>query len=239
MRMNLVTISMLPGVRKVDRHAENLSADDRRVIDVIYAELHNSISLSEIYIVPSDFDPHKVDAKTGKPQEPIFMFDGKNLGAGDSVIAEAQAAEKVKPEEYGLLKARQAWLCKRFFIAPSHGSVDPPMISGREIIARDSKEFKKTRDDNDQKGSIFSVPFYGEDGKYQGMISAVARTNVLCRQLTFASQDVAANIHQMRVSSADNQQAAAGVFGNSNIIAAEVSQVSKDVAAFIEKIRAA
>lgn len=97
-RMNLVTISMMPGVRQVDRHAENLSADDRRVTDVIYAQLHNSISLSEIYIVPSDFDPHKVDAKTGKPQKPIFMFDGKNLGAGDFVIADVQAAEEVKPK---------------------------------------------------------------------------------------------------------------------------------------------
>lgn len=58
------------------------------------------------------------------------------------------------------------------------------MIPGRETIARDRKEFNKTRDDNDRKGFIFSVPFYGEDGKYRGAIQAVVRTNVLCRQQT-------------------------------------------------------
>ena len=183
-RTSLTTISMMPGVRRVDRHAENLGADEKRVIAVIYKQMRELTSLSEIYIVPNDFDPLKVDAKTGKPQAPVIRFDGEILGGGNSVISQTESAEEVETEEYQLLVEQQVWLRKRFFLAPSEGFVKLPMISSREVITRDNLEYNKTHDDNDRRGFIFSVPFYGEDGKLHGTISAVIRTNFLRGQLT-------------------------------------------------------
>jgi len=57
------------------------------------------------------------------------------------------------------------------------------MISGREVITCDNSEFEKTRNDDDRRGVIFSVPFYGEDGRFRGTISAIVRSNVLRRFL--------------------------------------------------------
>jgi hypothetical protein len=31
--------------------------------------------VSEVYVVPFDLDPERIDPATGKPEEPIVMFD--------------------------------------------------------------------------------------------------------------------------------------------------------------------
>ena len=80
-RMNLTTIALMPGVRRIDRHAKTLTPDERTVIDVIYRNLFKALALSEIYIVPADFNPEAIDPETGKRQEPVVMFDGEITGA--------------------------------------------------------------------------------------------------------------------------------------------------------------
>ena len=72
---NIRTISMLPSVVKIDRHGKGLDDDARMSIQQIYNNLMNSIAVSEVYIVPADLDPAKIDLETGKLEEPILMFD--------------------------------------------------------------------------------------------------------------------------------------------------------------------
>ena len=72
---NIRTISFLPSVRKIDRRASNLDEDAHKTIQEIYNNLASSVSVSEVYIVPVDLNPDKIDLATGKPEEPILMFD--------------------------------------------------------------------------------------------------------------------------------------------------------------------
>jgi signal transduction histidine kinase len=56
---------------------------------------------------------------------------------------------------------------------------DLPFMSGSEIITCDNSQFISSNDDKDRSGIIFSVPFYGADGKLKGSISAILLSNRL------------------------------------------------------------
>src|SRR4051812_46329213 len=72
---NVRTLTLLPSVQKVDRWAKNLSDEGRATIQQVYNNLANNVSISEVYVLPADFDPNHIDTATGKPEEPIIMFD--------------------------------------------------------------------------------------------------------------------------------------------------------------------
>lgn len=68
---NLRTISLLPSVRGITRHAENLSSDGLSSIQQIYNNLASNVNISEVYIVPENLNPEIIDTVTGKPEEPV------------------------------------------------------------------------------------------------------------------------------------------------------------------------
>src|ERR1700722_1265431 len=91
---NLRTLAQLPSVRNIDRHGANLGSDGRETIQQIYNNLANTISVSEVYIVPANLDPDKMDPVTGKTEEPIMMFDQLIVHAGRYAAADDPFAKK-------------------------------------------------------------------------------------------------------------------------------------------------
>jgi methyl-accepting chemotaxis protein len=181
---NIRTISFLPGVRMIDRHGANLDADGLATIQQNYNNLAASVAVSEVYIVPVDFDHTKIDPVTGKGEEPILMFDELIVGAGkrqetETAVSTADLPEEVETEEYKLLAEQLAFLRKAYPNQAAIKDLAVPMVSGREVITCDNTEFVSSRNDADRKGLIFSVPFYGLDGALKGSISVIIRTNVL------------------------------------------------------------
>jgi methyl-accepting chemotaxis protein len=192
---NIRTISFLPSVRKIDRHGENLNADSRESIRQIYNNLKSNVAVSEIYIVPVDLDPDKLDPVTGVNEVPTLMFDELIMsGTAEGQAADqtpdegAQAsadaeAEPVEIYEYHQLQEHMQWLREH---AASIKDVDPlhlPMLSGGEVITCDNSQFDQTHADKDRKGVLFSVPFYGMDGALKGTITTIIRTNELIKWL--------------------------------------------------------
>jgi hypothetical protein len=114
---NLRTISLLPSVKKIDRHGSNLDKDDHETIQQIYNNLASSVSVSEVYIVPADLDPDKLDPFTGKPEEPILMFDqlivGRSLDEQNKEDTTKQEnaghepIEEIEIYEYRLMREQQ------------------------------------------------------------------------------------------------------------------------------------
>ncbi|NNE21526.1 MAG: HAMP domain-containing histidine kinase [Rhizobiales bacterium] len=189
---NIRTISRLPSVTKIDRHGTNLDADDRMTIQQIYNNLATSVSISEIYVVPVDFDPSRTDPVTGKPEEPIVMFDelivqgGKFSKAEDPFSAAATATGPQEPElaeleiyEYRQLVKHQQWLKQQYPTLSSISGLDAPMISGEEVITCDNTHYARTFDDADRSGLMLSVPFYGPDGVLKGSVTAIILSNAL------------------------------------------------------------
>lgn len=178
---NLRTISFLDSVKNIERHGENLSEDGRQSIQQIYNNLKSNIAVSEVYIVPVDLDPDKIDPVTQKNQEPILMFDEIVLPGQkkQEKTHEEGGEEEIEIEEYRLFKEQMSWLKEHY---PNNGSINGmeiPLISGKEVITCDNEDYKKSKNDADRTGIIFSVPFFAPNGTLKGTISAILRNNVI------------------------------------------------------------
>jgi methyl-accepting chemotaxis protein len=210
---NIRTISHLPGVQNIDRHGQNLGADGHATIQQIYNNLASSVEVSEVYIVPADLDYKAIDAVTGKPQAPILMYDELIVGAGTAkqadsatmspVAADPNLPEEVETAEYDLLHEQIGFLRDKYGDRSTIKGLDVPMVSGREVITCDNTEFVKTRLDADRIGQVFSVPFYGPDGKLKGTVSAIIRSNAWRRLLPPSNAALVSPIHNVFISSTD------------------------------------
>ena len=188
---NLRTISLLPGVRKIDRHGLTLGEDGHETIQQIYNNLASNIDVSEVYIVPAGFDHDRIDPATGKPQAPILMFDHLIVNAAERIATmspvivakstqnQSALPAEVESYEYLQLKQQLTWFGSHF---PSRGGINGmhlPMLSGAEVITCDNTRYINSYDDADRSGIIFSVPFYGPDEQLKGSISAIMLTNAV------------------------------------------------------------
>jgi signal transduction histidine kinase len=189
---NLRTLASLPGVRTIDRHATNLSNEARETFRQINYNIATSIAASEIYILPIDFAPEQIDPATGKPQEPIIMFDqlivnaGVNLSLGerhktsvDLASTEVSGPPEVEIYEYRQLVEQASWFKQRYPTLANTSEFNVPLISGPELITCDNTNFVHTGKDADRSGVILSVPFYGSDGNIKGLVSLIVLSSAL------------------------------------------------------------
>lgn len=187
------TLARLPGVRSIDRYAQSFDENARSSAQEIYNNLAESVAVSEVYIVPVDFDPDAVDPNTGKLQEPITTFDelivGRTAESSKSlqltkINARPRKVDEIEIHEYRLMKEQLAVLKTRF---PDERQIDRlsyPAIAGREVITCDNTRFSPSKpDDRDRMGLVYSVPFYDGGGALRGIVSAVILTSAVADML--------------------------------------------------------
>ncbi len=199
---SLRTISYLPSVQDISRHAENLSADGGNAIQQVYNNLSENVAVSEIYVLPADFNPERLDPLTGKFEEPIIMYDEFVVAGGKyakeknpfearkSEGLERPPADEVEIHEYREMAQQIAWLKANFARDTTFKGFSIPMISSGEVTTCDNTVFNQTRIERDRKGIIFSVPYYRKDGEIGGMVSGIIRTAVLEAMLSSKSQSL-------------------------------------------------
>ena len=191
---NIRTISLLPSVADADRHGTNLSDEARAAIQQIYNNLYSSVAVSEVYILPVDFDPDAIDPTTGHHEAPIAVYDQLIVG-GQAISTESDDAPvSVAPEhdhvgipdltgtpqveinEYRQQRTQLQWMQEHY---PTRNNVDGmniPMIGSPEVLTCDNSQFNSTGLEADRMGLIQLVPFYGPDGKLKGGVSVTIRT---------------------------------------------------------------
>ena len=188
----LRTIARLPGVREIDRHAKGFDANARRSVQELYNNLAENVDISEVYVLPADFDPERIDPATGALEVPIIMFDelivGRDADGAEAesaskapeTVEEAEEEDEVEIHEYRLMR-RQLERLKR--IAPLEsaiGGLQYPAIGGPAVITCDNRNFSPSApDDEARSGIVYSVPFYALDGKLKGMVSAIVLTSAV------------------------------------------------------------
>ncbi len=187
MYQGLRTMARLPGVRAIDRHANNFDANARSAMQEIYNNLASNVSMSEVYIVPADLNPDQVDPVTKKLQIPITTFDHLIVGKSQDKLENPEAAgvEEEESYEYHLMPKQMAALKA---LCPTESAVkglDLPAICGPEVITCDNSRYSKKRaDDRDRSGLVFSVPFFAPDGNFKGMLTGVILTHVISEMVT-------------------------------------------------------
>ena len=182
------TISFLPSVKTIDRYGTTIDGHARESIIQIYNNLRSNVTVSEVYIVPVTIEPEQVDPKTGSFEVPILMFDdavaahqSDEGGAEEKIttIAQAEAAPEVEIFEYRALKEQMKYLRAHYPTAQSVDGLNLPFIASSTVLTCDNADYDKTKADPDREGYMLSVPFFGDDGKLKGTVTAVLRTNVL------------------------------------------------------------
>lgn len=187
------TISFLPSVKSIDRYGENLDANAKESIIQIYNNLRSNVTVSEVYIVQADIEPERIDPVTGTFETPILMFDDavaahEDEGATEesaseeekiTTIAEAEKAEEVEIFEYRALKEQMTYLKAHYGDISKIDKMNLPFIGSQGVLTCDNGDFENTKIDADRTGAMLSVPFYGEDGKLKGAVTAVLRDNIM------------------------------------------------------------
>ena len=180
----LRTIARLPSVRTIDRHAENFHAFARGSVQEIYNNLAETAKVSEVYILPIDFNPEAIVPRSGKLQEPIAMFDEFIIGRSADpkphekhLGPEGAALEEIEIHEYLLMRQQIGLLKSKFASASAIEGLAYPIVMGPEVITCDNSLFSASHRDNAARmGIVLSMPFYDLDGNMRGIVSAVVLT---------------------------------------------------------------
>ena len=190
---NLRTLTLLPSVQNIDRHGMNLGYEGEITIQQVYNNLANSVAVSEVYILPTNFNPERIDPTTGKSEEPILMFDELIVNASarlpakskmrNHVLERLQNAKEDETHEYRQLQQVIAYLQLHYPTNANIEGLDLPIISGPEVITCDNNTYIHTGRDKDRSGVMFSVPFFDEAGILKGTVTAIILTNALQKML--------------------------------------------------------
>jgi signal transduction histidine kinase len=212
------TIGMLPSVRNIDRHGGNLDADARATIQQIYNNLKSHVEVSEVYIVPADLNPERIDPVTQKLEEPILMFDelivdagARAQQAGEAVEEELAEAPELEIYEYRALAEQMRYLREHAPTNAGFAGLERPMLASPEIITCDNTVFIHSGRDADRMGIMLSVPFYDMEGKLKGAVSAIVRTGALAAYLPDANFALLNSASAYRVLPAEDGQARASL----------------------------
>ncbi len=177
------TMARLPGVQRIDRTASNFDSDARTTVQEIYNNLTSTVAMSEVYIVPVDFEPDRIDPRTGQLEVPIITFDEFIVGRDIDGIRssdEEDELEEIEIYEYRLMKRQLAVFREHFADESAIKGLDFPAIAGPEVVTCDNTRFSPEHpDDADRSGIVYSTPFYGPDGVLRGEIASVVLTPVL------------------------------------------------------------
>lgn len=182
---NIRTIGKLPSIRRIDRYSQNLDKNDTITLQEIYNNLASNVRVSEVYILPHDFNPDAIDPVTGKLEKPIVELDHLIVGrtADDYKKSHQQKMAKVdeiETYEYHLIRQQLDWFLKHYPTIDSIQELRFPALSGKEVIICDNSFFSPTAPrDKDRMGLIYSVPFYGWDGRMKGQISAIFLSKII------------------------------------------------------------
>jgi signal transduction histidine kinase len=206
---NLRTLSLLPSVRGIAPHGENLTEEGRASLLQVYENLASSVDVSEVYIAPINLEPASdsiatpVRAFVKLVQPSMPTGDGKGgyitnpsygtPSRGNALISADSAV--IEKSKLRLMIDQAAWLKSRFGNTENIRGFDVPMVSGPEIITNDTRHATSMGNADDQRGVMFSIPFYDTGGKIKGMISAFVSSFAL-RQLIPSDNIALVNPHQ-------------------------------------------
>jgi diguanylate cyclase (GGDEF)-like protein len=186
---DLRTLAALPSVRAVDRHGASLLGDSRETFQQIYNNLANAVEVSEVYLIPGDFDPERIDPVTGKPEEPIVMFDELIVDAAAKVDEKlrgslaSDAHEEIEIHEYREFARQARWMREHYPRRESIKGMNVPIVGSHSVITCDNRYFMHSGSDADRMGILLSVPFYGPDGAFKGLVAAIVLDRALAAAL--------------------------------------------------------
>ncbi|MCA9403497.1 MAG: sensor histidine kinase [Candidatus Omnitrophica bacterium] len=178
-------LTRLPGVKNIDRYAKNFDLNARRAVHEIYNNIGNEVALSELYILPLEFQPDRFDPNLGRHEEPIVIFDDRIRGSSVPTLTSgldngAPVPREDRAAEYGLMADQLMWLKNNAPRESQPMDMEVPAVSGPQVATSDRTGQPATGTDTDDRlGIVYSLPLYGYGGELKGMLSGVLLSRIL------------------------------------------------------------
>ncbi|MCG6971327.1 MAG: PAS domain S-box protein, partial [Gammaproteobacteria bacterium] len=179
------TLAHLPGIASAIKNNGKIESDYRRVIQELYNFLYTSVKLTEIYIVPLHFDPHKIDPRSGDYYKPLLKLEKPGAMSNPAVHHQSTATSPdvrfsstdeddqiLEKYEYVELQEHVDFFAKQF---PNDSHVHTrqyPALLSKEISTADH-----------EKGFIYSLPVYDSAGNLVGSVSSILETKIIQQML--------------------------------------------------------
>jgi hypothetical protein len=184
------TLSLLPGIRSIEggnlpveaggeHDTSRFTADAQETVQQLYNNLTSNVSVSEIYCIMDGFRPDEGET-------PFFMYDALILqqsdedGGGESQEVDHDFPEESEDAEYEYYIKQLAFF-ERNYPTFRFSSLDEiPFIASPPMRTCDNTQYtSETHGDvEDSFGMLFSVPIYGSDDGFRGIISVIVRSNI-------------------------------------------------------------
>jgi len=201
----LRTIARLPSTRALEQTGHKYDSLSQQTIQEIYNNLYAGVRLSEVYIVSLGFDPEYEDKNRDAPGSNIITFDefivGKTLSHKNS--PQSASVEEIEIEEYRVMRQQMDWFKKNTPVDSNIKALDYPLLISTEVITCDNSLLTPHRpNDHDRSGLVFSVPYFGQDGKLSGMVSGVLLIRILENHINKGNYILTNDKEELKISSA-------------------------------------
>ncbi len=181
----ITTISRFPTVKKLNQQGTNLTDDDRATLMQVFYSLTKQWKVSKVYISVLGFDPAKSHPITKKREAPTLTLDlqiaTRQLASESNDTAES--IPEVFDHEYMEILSHLKYFEKNYGLLRQIIPSNPPGIIGNEIVTSDNSDmkFKEALSGNNKArlGFCYSVPIYGLDGQFKGVVTAVIRHKIM------------------------------------------------------------
>jgi PAS domain S-box-containing protein len=176
-------IANLPGVRRIPANSHTLlrkgkqwDVDTSQGIQQIFGTLYDDHNISEICLSLKSMQPDQINPATGKPWTPIASFDSGMLGrlrnTSDSYEKKLHPGETATPQ-YQEIRRHLDYFSDNWPTKDRVTLLDYPAVISKQTTIADSSEFRISHNEDDRLGFVYSVPFYGPDGKLIGVVSCI------------------------------------------------------------------
>lgn len=187
------TIGLLPSVRSISTGNRKSDAEDvvesrrfpvegDRTVQQLFNNLAANVSVSEVYLVMDGFAPEKGELPFRMYDTVVVAPEARHVETADVEAHDADEPEENEEAEYAYYPRQLAALKAK---APSLSGIstldDLPAVASPVMRTCDNAQYtsKRAGDERDAQGLLYSAPLFDERGAFNGLVSAVFRTNVL------------------------------------------------------------
>lgn len=185
----LQMIANLPGVRRIPatgitflKKGKQWDADTSQGIQQVFGTLYDDHGISEICLSLNSMQPDELDPATGKPWVPIASFDQASQGRLRSMSGTFE--KKIQPgdvtaPQYMEIRRQLDYFSQNWPTKDHVTLLNYPAIVSKQTTIADSSLFRTSSSEDDRLGFIYSVPFYGQNGKLMGAVSCIFLKKVI------------------------------------------------------------
>jgi signal transduction histidine kinase len=172
----LRAIARSPGLKTLDRGVTDLDPAARRGVQDLVSDLASNVAISNVYVTLTQSVIGGLDRRKGLPNQPVISFKGRGERANAPTASRLRGALDTGPDAATSVEAQTRANVRAHLAA--FQTAHSTLRSFRDLgyPARGSLG-------SGQPTLVYSLPFYGPDGRLRGAVSGVVPATAMAAKL--------------------------------------------------------